>query len=194
MLLLSILIPTLEDRKPLFDKMVSTLQSQIAGCHAEEEVEIVPLLDKGEKTIGTKRNELLCMARGLFSVFIDDDDPVPETYVQSFIDVIRVYKDEIDCIGIFELVFFQENFGGLGMHTLLCGAWTEGNGFYFRHLDQRTPVKTVLARSIKYRDVRWSEDHFWSVDAANSGIFRKEVFLAHKPLYLYHCGSPKKGL
>ena len=193
MKLWSILIPTMEDRKPLYDKMVADLQKQIAASHAEDEIEIVPSLDKGELTIGTKRNMLLQMAKGKFSSFLDDDDPVVPTYVEEIIAVLRVY-DDLDSVGIFEEVYFQDKYAGIGIHSILCDTWTEVPDSYYRCLDQRTPVRTELARKIKYQDIRWSEDHHWSVAVAKSGMFKKEVFLGHKPLYIYKCREKKKGL
>ena len=41
MKLWSILIPTMESRKPLYDKMVATLKKQIKACGAEEEIEVI---------------------------------------------------------------------------------------------------------------------------------------------------------
>lgn len=193
MKLWSILIPTMVSRKSLFDNMVSTLEKQIAECDAGSEIEIVSMLDEGELTIGAKRNELLQKAGGKFSSFLDDDDPVVPTYVKDIIHVLRTY-DDLDAVGIFEHVFFQDVYAGIGIHSILCDTWTEEPGSYYRCLDQRTPVRTELARKIKYQDIRWSEDHHWSVAVAKSGLFTKEVFLGGTPLYIYKCGEPKKGL
>ena len=53
------------------------------------EVEIVKFIDKGELTIGAKRNQLVKRSKGEYIAFIDDDDLVSFDYVSKILKAIE---------------------------------------------------------------------------------------------------------
>ena len=61
---LSILIPTLSSRADQCMSLVDKMLDQVEKGNYTGFIEIVTLYDNGEKTIGTKRNELIQMAKG----------------------------------------------------------------------------------------------------------------------------------
>jgi len=80
-MILSILIPTLEARRALFDRVQGQLAGQAAAAGIEEDIEILDCRDNGERSIGWKRNRLIERAQGEFVAFVDDDDTVSDDYL-----------------------------------------------------------------------------------------------------------------
>ena len=92
--LLSILIPTLPERKAVLDRLMGSISK--AGIDKFGDVEILTdnriARNKGGPTIAAKRNRLYRQAKGLFSVQIDDDDIVSPTYLKDIIHTIKIVK------------------------------------------------------------------------------------------------------
>ena len=183
-LALSILIPTLVERRDCRSSLLSELGKQMGGMP----VELLLDEDNRERTTGAKRNALLARAGGKFSVFVDDDDWISDTYVKDIVNVIRSL--DVDCIGIWGKTKWAEEWERVMVHSLMCPVWTEWRGnngqyVYYRHPNHLNPIRTDLARSIPYRNITISEDHFWTRAMADSGRLKSEVFLAEKCTYYY---------
>ena len=82
---LSILIPTLQDRKEKLDRLRKKLAKLTNG---NNNIEVLINSDNGEQTTGEKRNSLLFKARGDYVVFIDDDDEIENNYISSIYPII----------------------------------------------------------------------------------------------------------
>ena len=61
----------------------------------QERVEIVVLTDNKKMMLGHKRNVMVDMAQGKYVVFVDDDDRVADSYIQSILDAT---PNDSDCI------------------------------------------------------------------------------------------------
>lgn len=85
MIKLSILIPTLNSRSEKLKTLVDKLLYQIG----HRDVQIIWLGDNKFQTVGSKRNDLLKLAKGDFFCFIDDDDDISEAYIDELLDAIR---------------------------------------------------------------------------------------------------------
>ncbi|HTP29481.1 MAG TPA: hypothetical protein VMK12_27925, partial [Anaeromyxobacteraceae bacterium] len=72
---LSILIPTIVDRRRSFERLVRLLSEQAAGLPVEI------LHDAGPEPTGVKRNRLLARAVGEYVAHFDDDDLPSDDYV-----------------------------------------------------------------------------------------------------------------
>ena len=183
-MILSILIPTLADRARLRAPLLSELKRQIS----DSPVEVLLDEDNKEHTTGFKRNALLMRATGTYSVFVDDDDWVSDTYVQ---DILRILTTQyVDCIGFWGRAKWEQHVERKFVHSLMCPVWTEwvnrsGVPTYYRQPNHLNPIRTDLARRIKYRDITISEDHFWTRAMADSRLLKREVFLGEKCLYHY---------
>jgi glycosyltransferase involved in cell wall biosynthesis len=82
---LSILIPSIPERRVKLNKLVKELSKQIAQCEADAEVvKVVTVAQKdGGQSIGQKRQMCLNKAKGEYVCFIDDDDWIAPNYVSS---------------------------------------------------------------------------------------------------------------
>lgn len=91
-ILLSILIPTIPERRNIFlNRVIGILDNQIKG----NQVELIIISDNMKRTIGDKRNLMIDMAQGKYVSFIDDDDIVSESYVDSILGAIVEDSDVI---------------------------------------------------------------------------------------------------
>jgi len=191
--LFSILMPTLVDRRAIRAPLLRELERQVRG----QPVEILLDEDSRERTTGRKRNDLLGRARGKFSAFIDDDDWVSDTYVEDVLAVVNAI--DIDCVGFWGEARWEDGLIRRMIHSLMCPVWTEWKSddlgyVYYRHPNHLNPIRTDLARSIRYPDITISEDHIWTRAMAASGKLRKEVFLAGKCFYTYRPHGAVRGL
>jgi len=175
---LSILIPTLPERIIMFGHLVEKLCEQ--GEQFPGEVEILSD-DRGrEITTGQKRNELLQRAQGEYTVFVDDDDDVPEYYVAEIMKAI-----ETDCDVIAMHGYITTNGENRQMFKHYLGAsYNFTNGFYHRYPNHLNPMKRVLAIQVKFDNITFSEDYNWATELRNSGILKTQTEIL-LPMYEY---------
>ena len=76
---LSILVCTLNSRKPFFDVINKKIKRQLTP-----DVECLTYCDNGEITIGAKREVLKHQATGDYIVYVDDDDRISRYYAVSY--------------------------------------------------------------------------------------------------------------
>jgi glycosyltransferase involved in cell wall biosynthesis len=188
-MIISILIPTIERRRPILDKLLRHLMSQIYSLGVNKSVEVLINSDNKEKPTGKKRNELLCNACGEYIVFIDDDDWVPVYYTE---ELLRASVSNADCFAI------------NGIHTLNGQNPTEwriskgydninrGDGVktvYFRKTNHIAPVRRVLAIIHGFPEKYNAEDKWYS-DHLNP--YLKTEYVIEKPMYEYREKSGQK--
>jgi hypothetical protein len=190
---LSILIATLESRDSKREALVQSLYSQPGSEH----VQILMSRDRGLKlggqTRGWKRDSLLRGAKGDFIVFMDDDDSVPNDYIQSILDHC---KDGVDCIG--HLFACNGYPGDKGMQLACVSSryktWENNvDGFrYVRHTHHLVPVRREHALKAGFNPAMdEGEDHAYSMRLQKLGLLKKEAFI-DKVLYTIHHDPHKK--
>jgi len=190
-MLLSILIPTMHERAEVLKPLMAHLEKQIDGSG---DVEILTFLDaRGQNRTGSKRNMLLKRAQGKFSAFVDDDDWVSDNYVATILRAIYQIHD-LDCVGFWGNVYFANGGEGVMVHSLACPCWRNEGTVYYRPPNHLNPVLTEKARSVPFKDITISEDHFWSNDMIQKGVLKSEVFVGEEPMYIYRCGGHERGL
>jgi len=85
---LSIITPTSRERAAYLDRMLACLAPQMRG-----EVEHIILSDYGDMTLGKKMNHLYQMVSGKYVAVVNDDDLVPENYVDIILAAAETDKD-----------------------------------------------------------------------------------------------------
>lgn len=104
---LSVLIPSIESRKPQFTRLLASLDRQIKKNKLEDTVQIFTIVDEGKDaetyfSIGAKCNELMKHAKGEYVCFIGDDDKIAPTFLADIVKVTRdpygKDKKKYDCI------------------------------------------------------------------------------------------------
>jgi len=183
---LSVLIATIPERKGKFRLLLKDLQKQAEGLAVEILVDDRP---KGELSIGSKRQALLERATGNYICYHDDDDWHSGDYLSRLVEAANKAPD---CIGFHvRVVGMGRSSNGAGSDKLAsCSnqweAWGENvGGFdYVRTIYHKTPVLREYALKIGFKDMRFAEDHDYSLRLKVSGLLRVEEYVPH-PLYIY---------
>ena len=91
---LSILICSVAERCDNFAINIQRqIYDQVNRLADPQSVEVIVLTDNRHMTIGAKRNHLVAMASGQYTVFVDDDDQVASDYVSSLLEATESGAD-----------------------------------------------------------------------------------------------------
>jgi hypothetical protein len=180
---LSILIPTLASRRPLFEMLRAKLAAQIARAGGERIVEIVIAEDDGRMTVGAKRNLLLARARGRHIASVDDDDDVHDDYVSLILRPLRNSPD-VDCLGIAGDMIFPTGETRRFIYSLSHRFYRTVGGLMLRPPHHLNPIRRSIALAFPYEDVRVHEDSDVALRMARQGALASEIMI-EEPLYRY---------
>lgn len=184
--MLSILIPTTTKRVDyFFPNIIKYIDGQIKKIGREKDVQLLWIGDNYSMSIGEKRNALLGMAKGKYSVFIDDDDSVADTYIKDVLEAIS--KTSADVI-LYENVYTIN-----GERKTISKYFLEHDSAYEKVLPSgvvswegavphTVPWKTNIIKGLKFEEISFEEDLRWAKQARKlaSTFYRIE-----KPLYFY---------
>jgi len=173
---LTILIPTLTSRKHFLDRLIDV----IGGQCKQIDTKIFILEDRGEETIGHKRNHLLDKCETEYCAFIDDDDLVSSDYVERVHEGINKGVDVVTFKGI---ITSEGKKPETFIHKLGL-KYTEQKGIYFRPPNHLNPMKVELARQVKFPETSFGEDADFAKRMAESGLLKTEYFI-DQPMYFY---------
>ncbi len=182
-MLLSILIPTLESRRALFERVHGQLIAQVAAAGLAEDVEVLHLRDNGERSTGWKRNRLIEQAQGEFVAFVDDDDSVSDDYLTRICAAIRSHP-EIDCIGIRGTIRFRGTHPREFVHSTRYSDYRTAGGRYLRPPYHLNPIRRSIAARYRFEDAFYSEDIDWARSMSSDKALEKEYFI-DSILYFY---------
>lgn len=173
--ILSILICGLYERAESLTRIVNLLKLQ--AC---PEIEILGLIDARESTTGAKRNKLLAEAKGKYTVFIDDDDLVSETYVS---DILEAAKSDTDAI-VFKGWMTTNGKDKRNFELSKDHPYTTKDDVYLRYPNHIVPIRATIAKQFKFPDKTYGEDYAWATAIHNSGLIKTETRI-DKELYFY---------
>lgn len=150
----SILICSIVERTQMLNRLLSILNPQLQGRAI-----ILTNIDNREKPIGKKRNELLDECKTEYCCFIDDDDTVPNYYV----DVIsQAIQNKPDCTSLEGIISFNNQRRRKFIHSLRYDSWYEKNNVYYRTPNHLNCIKTEISRQVRFPEVNSGEDHNFS--------------------------------
>jgi hypothetical protein len=182
----SILICSLHSRKLFLDKLIECLKSQIK-LEYKTKIQILVNSDNGEKSIGSKRNDLLNQSKGRYIAFIDDDDLVSNNYIQLILNVID--KSNPDVVGIHLLMTTNGQNECRTFHSIKYDHWYDEQDEqrpdrrkYFRCPNHLNPVKREFAIRTKFPEINIGEDHEYSDKLK---ILLKTEEYIEQPIYYY---------
>ena len=142
---------------PLLDK----LQKQIDNRQRKDlDVELLLFLDNKRRTVGSKRNDLVSLARGEYLAFVDDDDDVNDNYVDS---ILEATDSDADVIVFYQKVLLNDD----PARTVHFGIEYENQQIAEPGtIATRKPFhccvwKSSIAKQRKFGDQQWGEDWVW---------------------------------
>lgn len=184
MILLSILIPTLPERKESLRQLILSITK--TWC---PDIEILRDTSESDST-GKKRNNLLEKARGKYVWFIDDDD---EIYQGSLQKVLEACKKDVDVIAI-DGVMTTDGKDPIDWEIRIEHPYDasvrNGKKFYRRFPNHITPIKREHAIKVKFEDVSYQEDYKFACALKELGVLKTQEII-DQPVYHYKFISKK---
>jgi len=188
--MLEILIPSLYERKDFRKRLLRTLDRQIVPGQVRYTLDI----DSGQISIGEKRQRMLEAATGEYVVFIDDDDWISTDYIALILEAI---KEKPDVVGIQIHHLIDGKLHGHTFHSIEYDHWFDEpdkkhpcRRFYYRNPNHINPVKRELALLAGYPQIRFGEDHQYSIKLLphlNTEVYIKKV------IYYYRERTIRRG-
>ncbi len=183
--LLTILIPHLYDRVKPFDLIYNDLLRQAEG----KPVQILVDGDRGETTIGAKRNRMLHneVCRGRYVCFVDDDDRLSPLYIDS---ILKALETEPDAVGFKMRRFIDGRYQGYIVLSSTAANKDpnqvpttfnldpDGDGgldLQDNNLMHLNPVRREIARHYRFPEINLAEDVHWARRVREE--VKREVFV-----------------
>lgn len=181
MILLSILIPTMDERKYSFKKLCERLR---ASCDYErlQEIEIISD-DRGRYvSIGKKRNDLLKLAKGKYVCFFDDDDKPDDNYVNK---ILKAISTDPDCVSLKGIITINGKDPEIFEHSIKYSAYKTTNNQvkYERYPNHLNTIRASIAKQFKFPEINFGEDTDWATQIYKSGLIKTEAYI---PDVLYY--------
>ena len=171
---LSILICSMGKRTKLLDRLMQCLRPQLTS-----EVEVIIDTDDGELTIGAKRNGLVESATGEYCAFIDDDDLVSNDYISKILTATESKPDTC----AFESIITVDGKEPKPVYiSMKYEKWVDTETAYYRSTQHLSPIKTEIAKKVKYPDTSMCEDRVYSEGIQK--LMKTEVEIKD-PIYFY---------
>lgn len=190
---LGILIPTLDSRIDLFNRLTAELSRQMLEFDPGDNVCFIWYRDNGEMTIGAKRNKLIEMAvdRGCeYIAFHDDDDMPGPTYIKRGLEVAESGMDSGELWG---QIYFNGKAGMPFHHYLGCTHAWQDDKQYHRPPNHLNFMKLDLIKNFKFEDKSFGEDMCFAMELQKDDVF-KTMYPINEIIYSYFVGLPKHSL
>jgi glycosyltransferase involved in cell wall biosynthesis len=176
---LSILIPTLNEERNIrmLRRLRGILDPQI--CKYPGQVEIV-INDAGRSSsTGEKRNLLIKNSEGEYFCFIDDDDVVPDYYVEELLKAIEKGPDVITFIGFMTTDGKQRQ-----DFTIKLGSeYVTKDNHHYRYPNHLCCFKRSKVEHIHFLNIWVQEDYKW---ASSVKCFAHLEIEIHINKWMYH--------
>lgn len=169
----TILIPTIGRRRDRFKRLAIELLAQAeprAGL-----VRVLAYYNQGEQPLSEVRQALVEHATGTYVSFVDDDDWVPEFYVQQVRTAIHEYAAQQRSVALAAQADYLPDQVGWRMqhytdmvpskptyHSLHHRGWFENAEGYYRDISHLNPIRRELALRVSFRDCNPPEDVSWA--------------------------------
>lgn len=163
---LSILMPTIPERKEIFTKLYKEVERQVKQCYrlhpTLEQVQLIsdhrPKFKDGGPTIGAKRQSLIERATGRYLCFLDDDEWISPDYVEILLRLCLEMRD----ICTFNNISKFDNY----WCVVQMGLGNKENeqarpGFIKRKPWHICPVRSQLAKQVVFPESNYGEDWVW---------------------------------
>jgi len=197
----TILIPTIGRRRAQLRKLLIELLAQAEPRVGQ--VRVLAYYNQGEQPLSHVRQALVEQATGTYVSFVDDDDWVPEYYVQQVRTAIHEYAAgpgvDPDAVGTqpgpIGRTSFPDQVGWRMQHyadghpskptyhSLQYKGWHDDARGYYRDISHLNPIRRELALQVDFRDGNPPEDVSWAI--AMRGRVRTEARIPDEHV-MYH--------
>ena len=182
----SILIPTLVERNETFNNLMDRILERKQRICPDLKIEFCISCDNREKSIGTKRQELLQGAKGRYLSFIDDDDDVTDAYFEDALECIKGGFHTCRLRGTMAEYTFTHS-----VQNRLDTPLARGNEF-LRPPNHLNIMLSDMAKLVPFGNAKQGEDLDWTIRLARTGFIKTEYTSDHSRIhYIYQLGNRK---
>lgn len=185
---LSILIPHTTKYVGFLERLEACLAPQIAG---RSDIEVIKFIDDGQRSIGAKRNWLLCKAKGEYVSFIDSDDLVSNHYIEKIIDGI---EKGVDCCSLTGIITEDGKNSQVFQHSIKYKEYKTNPQSevirYERFPNHLNTIKASIAKQFQFPQIDHGEDTAWATKLHKSGMIKTEHWI-EDVIYFYEYRSKK---
>lgn len=185
----AILVPTLGERRRLFERLMAGLLPQ-TDAHGGA-VRVVGWLNNGSPSLPAIRQSLITHTEAEYVSFVDDDDLVSPDYVA---EVMRALADGPDYVG-FQVQCYSDGRPTLiAHHSLKHGDWINLPDRYLRDISHINPMRRSIATTADFRRARpgAAEDRAWVSQLRRGGLLKTET-VVDRVLYHYLYSTSRRA-
>lgn len=176
----SILVPTLGERRPLFERLMRGLLHQTEKHDGR--VQVIGWHNDGSPSLPKIRQTMVTSAVTDYVSFVDDDDLVSPYYVDAIVAALETRPDYVG----FQVQCYSDGAPtAVAYHSLEYRRWRNLASRYERDISHINPIRTALARKADFTKTgpRRAEDRAWADQLRRSRLLRTQVVI---PRILYH--------
>lgn len=188
-MLLSILIPTIPERKREFGLLCKEVYHQIAAGDYWQDVEVLfddrPAERRGGPSTGEKRNSLDMRARSEYIWRIDDDDMIMSNAIPLVLEGCRSGADVIGINGYWTQNGTQRTPFEIRLGNPYIADWSRGHEVFLRYPNHITPVRRDKVKDIRFPYVSNFEDKSWADAVLAAGVLQTQ-YVIEQDVYHYN--------
>jgi hypothetical protein len=176
----SILVPTLGERRPLFERLMALLLPQTETYGGR--VRVVGWHNNGSPPLPKIRQRMVETAGTDYVSFVDDDDLVAADYVAR---IVTALEQRPDYVGFQVQCYSDGAPTAVSYHSLEFKRWRNLPGRYERDISHINPIRSAIARKADFTQggPRRAEDRVWADQLRQRRLLRTQVVI---PRILYH--------
>lgn len=178
-----ILILTQPSREQYLARLMSILLPQV---QKHPDVRVTIRMYDEQLALGDNRQQMRVAASGDYINFIDDDDIVPDDYVDTILPLL----DGIDYVGFRLQCFIDGEPHSKTFHSLKYPEWNSDQDGAYRDISHVNPILRTKALSATMEG-GFGEDHRWADALREKKVLKTEHYI-DRIMYLYYSRTVKK--
>jgi len=192
--LVSVLIPTLLERKDKFKSLLDKIEIQIEENNLQDKVEVLSICDNRNIKLSEKRNRMQQMAQGKYFFHLDDDDTISDDYFITTCKVIESIKGDLPDVITYDQFCKVNGDEFIVSASLGCGCMGLVGTMHKAKIFTRLPWQYHLWNREKYAKI-WRTDS--DTNAREDQNWLKKIYLEYpetqthidKILHYYYFGT-----